>query len=60
MKDAEGIFEEAVQNPMFANFGTEGIRNRALIEFTRRLKELDSTERKLREHEVLDMYWEKA
>jgi ubiquinone/menaquinone biosynthesis C-methylase UbiE len=49
VKDAEGIFEEAVQNPMFANFGTEGVRDRALIEFVRRLKELGGTEGKLRE-----------
>jgi ubiquinone/menaquinone biosynthesis C-methylase UbiE len=49
VKNAEGIFEEAVQNPMFANFGTEGVRDEALIEFVRRLKELGSTEGKLRE-----------
>jgi ubiquinone/menaquinone biosynthesis C-methylase UbiE len=49
VKDAEGIFEEAVQNPMFANFGTEGVRDRALIEFVRRLKGLGGTEGKLRE-----------
>lgn len=49
VEDAEGIFEEAVQNPMFANFGTEGVRTRALIEFVRRLKGLGGPEGKLRE-----------
>jgi ubiquinone/menaquinone biosynthesis C-methylase UbiE len=49
VEDAKGIFEEAVQNPMFANFGTEGVKDRARIEFIRRLKELGGTEGKLRE-----------
>jgi len=43
-----------VQNPMFANFGTEGVRDRALVEFIRRLKELGGTEGKLREE---TRYW---
>jgi ubiquinone/menaquinone biosynthesis C-methylase UbiE len=55
VEDAEGIFEEAVQSPMFANFGREGVRDRALIEFTRRLRELGGTEGKLREETKLWM-----
>jgi hypothetical protein len=52
VEDAKGIFEEAVQNPMFANFGTEGVRDRAQVEFIRRLKGLGGTERKIIDHEV--------
>ncbi|KAI9808074.1 MAG: hypothetical protein M1827_007516 [Pycnora praestabilis] len=49
VEDAEKMFEEAVQNPMFANFGKEGVKGRAEIEFIRRLKGLGGTEGKLRE-----------
>ena len=49
VEGARGIFEEAVQNPMFANFGTEEVKGRARIEFIRRLKELGGTGGKLRE-----------
>jgi ubiquinone/menaquinone biosynthesis C-methylase UbiE len=54
VEDAEGIFEEAVQNPMFANFETEEVRGRARVEFIRRLKGLGGTEGKLREE---TRYW---
>ena len=49
VEDAEGIFDKAVQNPMFANFGTEGVRDRARTEFVRRLKGLGGTEGRVRE-----------
>ncbi|OCL12465.1 ubiE/COQ5 methyltransferase [Glonium stellatum] len=49
VEDAERIFGKALQNPMFADFGTEGVRDRALVEFTRRLKELGGAEGQLRE-----------
>jgi hypothetical protein len=52
---AEGIFEETVQNPMFANFRTEGVRDRARIKFIRRFKGLDGTEGKLREEKRSEM-----
>ena len=47
--NAEGLFEEAVQSPMFANFGKEEVKGRARIEFIRRLKELGDTEGKVKE-----------
>lgn len=49
VKDAEEIFEGAVKNPMFAQFGAEEVRDRARITFIRRLKELGGTKGKLKE-----------
>ncbi|MCJ1239524.1 hypothetical protein MMC14_007521 [Varicellaria rhodocarpa] len=47
--NAEGMFEEAIQNPMFATFGREEVKDRARIEFAQRLKELGGTKGKVKE-----------
>ena len=59
VEDPERIFEETVRSPMFANFGREGVRDRARVEFVRRLKDrlrdLGGTEGKLKEETRLWM-----
>jgi hypothetical protein len=49
VRDAEEVFEEAVQNPMFAQFGKKEVKDKALAEFVRRFKEIGGTEGKFRE-----------
>ncbi|KAI9826690.1 MAG: hypothetical protein M1819_007324 [Sarea resinae] len=47
--DGESMFEQAVQSPMFAEFGKEGVRDRARMAFVHRLKELGGADGKVRE-----------
>ena len=48
-ENTEGMFEEALRSPMFANFGIKGVRDKARTEFIGRMKELCGTEGKLKQ-----------